>query len=79
VDLAWDGEDAQGLVGEANFDLVILDLVLPEIDVWEENWALLMETSDGPSPLLTRRQISSGNGTGAPRGLHRRAADGGWR
>jgi DNA-binding response OmpR family regulator len=32
VDLAWDGEDAQTLVGEANFDLVILDLVLPKID-----------------------------------------------
>ena len=32
VDLAWDGEDAQALVGEANFDLVILDLVLPKID-----------------------------------------------
>jgi DNA-binding response OmpR family regulator len=32
VDLACDGEDAQSLVGEANFDLVILDLVLPKID-----------------------------------------------
>jgi DNA-binding response OmpR family regulator len=32
VDLAWNGEDAQTLVGEANFDLVILDLVLPKID-----------------------------------------------
>ena len=32
VDLAWDGEDAQSLVGEANFDLVILDLILPKID-----------------------------------------------
>jgi len=32
VDLAWDGEDAQSLVGEVNFDLVILDLVLPKMD-----------------------------------------------
>jgi DNA-binding response OmpR family regulator len=32
VDLVWDGEDAQSLVGEANFDLVILDLILPKID-----------------------------------------------
>jgi len=32
VDLAGDGEDAQALVGEANFDLVILDLVLPRMD-----------------------------------------------
>ena len=32
VDLAWNGEDAQTLVGEANFDLVILDLILPKID-----------------------------------------------
>jgi DNA-binding response OmpR family regulator len=35
VDLAWDGEDAESLVGEANFDLVILDLMLPKIDGWE--------------------------------------------
>jgi DNA-binding response OmpR family regulator len=32
VDVAGDGEDAQSLVGEANFDLVILDLVLPKVD-----------------------------------------------
>jgi DNA-binding response OmpR family regulator len=32
VDVTWDGEDAQSLVGEASFDLVILDLVLPKID-----------------------------------------------
>jgi DNA-binding response OmpR family regulator len=35
VDLAWDGERAEALVGEANFDLVILDLVLPTVDGWE--------------------------------------------
>jgi len=34
VDLACDGEEAESLVGEANFDLVILDLVLPKIDGW---------------------------------------------
>jgi DNA-binding response OmpR family regulator len=32
VDVTWNGEDAQSLFGEANFDLVILDLVLPKID-----------------------------------------------
>jgi DNA-binding response OmpR family regulator len=32
VDVTGDGEDAQSLVGEANFDLVVLDLVLPKID-----------------------------------------------
>jgi DNA-binding response OmpR family regulator len=32
VDVTWDGEDAQLLVGEASFDLVILDLILPKID-----------------------------------------------
>jgi len=37
----------------------------------------LMETSDGPFPLLTRRQMSSGNGTDAGRDAHIRAADGG--
>jgi DNA-binding response OmpR family regulator len=35
VDLAGDGEDAQALVGEATFDLVILDLLLPKVDGWE--------------------------------------------
>ena len=35
VDLACNGEDAQSLVGETNFDLVILDLALPKIDGWE--------------------------------------------
>jgi len=32
VDVTGDGDDAQSLVGEANFDLVILDLVLPKVD-----------------------------------------------
>ena len=32
VDVTGDGEDAQTLVEEANFDLVILDLVLPKVD-----------------------------------------------
>jgi DNA-binding response OmpR family regulator len=32
VDATGDGEDARSLVGEASFDLVILDLVLPKID-----------------------------------------------
>lgn len=32
VDLAQDGEQAQSRVDEANFDLVILDLVLPKLD-----------------------------------------------
>jgi len=32
VDVTGDGEDAQSLVGEADFDLIILDLVLPKID-----------------------------------------------
>jgi two-component system copper resistance phosphate regulon response regulator CusR len=35
VDLAWNGEDAQSLVAEADFDLVILDLGLPKIGGWE--------------------------------------------
>ena len=32
VDVTGDGEDARCLVGEADFDLVILDLVLPKVD-----------------------------------------------
>ena len=35
VDWAGDGENAQVLLGEVSFDLVILDLLLPKIDGWE--------------------------------------------
>ena len=35
VDVACDGEQAQSLVDEADFDLVILDLVLPKVDGFE--------------------------------------------
>jgi DNA-binding response OmpR family regulator len=49
VDLAWDGQDAETLVGEANFDLVILDLVLPKIDGLE---VLRYIRSRKPSPMV---------------------------
>ncbi len=49
VDLAWNGEDARALVGETNFDLVILDLVLPKIDGLE---VLKHIRSRKPSPLV---------------------------
>ena len=35
VDVACDGEQARSLLDEADFDLVILDLVLPEVDGFE--------------------------------------------
>ena len=35
VDVAGDGEDAQALANEANFDLIILDLMLPKMDGME--------------------------------------------
>ena len=35
VDVAYDGERARSLVDEADFDLVILDLVLPKVDGFE--------------------------------------------
>ena len=35
VDVARDGEQAESLLGEADFDLVILDLVLPKVDGFE--------------------------------------------
>jgi DNA-binding response OmpR family regulator len=35
VDVAWTGEQAQSLVDEADFDLVILDLVLPKLDGYQ--------------------------------------------
>jgi DNA-binding response OmpR family regulator len=49
VDLAWDGEGAETLVGEANFDLVILDLVLPKVDGLE---VLKYIRSRKPSPMV---------------------------
>jgi DNA-binding response OmpR family regulator len=35
VDVAWDGEQAQSLLGGAEYDLVILDLVLPKVDGYQ--------------------------------------------
>ena len=35
VDVAWDGEQARSLVDRTDFDLVILDLVLPKLDGFE--------------------------------------------
>ena len=35
VDVAYDGEQAQSFVDEADFDLVILDLLLPKVDGFE--------------------------------------------
>jgi len=35
VDVAYDGEQAQTLIDEADFDLVILDLALPKADGFE--------------------------------------------
>ena len=48
VDVTWNGEDAQSLFGGTNFDLVILDLVLPKIDGLE---VLKHIRSRKPSPL----------------------------
>jgi len=47
VDVTGDGEDARSLVGEADFDLVILDLILPKIDGFE---VLKRIRSRKPSP-----------------------------
>jgi len=47
VDVSGDGEDAESLVNEANYDLVILDLVLPKIDGLE---VLKHIRSRNPSP-----------------------------
>ena len=57
VDLAWDGEDAQSLVGEANFDLVILDLILPKIDGLE---VLKHIRSRKPSPPVLILSVAHG-------------------
>ena len=55
VDLAWDGEDAESLVGEANFDLVILDLMLPKIDGWEVLIHIRTQKPSLPVLILTGR------------------------
>jgi len=47
VDVTGDGEDAEKLVGEVDYDLVILDLVLPKIDGLE---VLKQIRSRKPSP-----------------------------
>jgi DNA-binding response OmpR family regulator len=35
VEVAKDGEEAQRLLNEEKFDLLLLDIVLPQIDGWE--------------------------------------------
>jgi DNA-binding response OmpR family regulator len=55
VDLARNGEDAQSLVGEANFDLVILDLGLPKIDGWEVLIHIRNQKPSLPVLILTGR------------------------
>jgi len=35
VDVAWDGEEAKSLLGGADYNLVVLDLVLPKVDGYQ--------------------------------------------
>jgi DNA-binding response OmpR family regulator len=55
VDLAWDGEDAQSLVGNASFDLVILDLVLPKVDGLEVLKHIRAQQTSLPVLILSGR------------------------
>ncbi len=55
VDLARNGEDALRLVGEADFDLVILDLGLPKIDGWEVLIHIRTQKPSLPVLILTGR------------------------
>ena len=55
VDLAWDGEDAQSLVGKASFDLVILDLVLPKVDGLEVLKQIRAQKTSLPVLILSGR------------------------
>jgi DNA-binding response OmpR family regulator len=55
VDVSGDGEDAKSLVGEVNFDLVILDLVLPKIDGLEVLKHIRSRNSSPPVLILSGR------------------------
>jgi DNA-binding response OmpR family regulator len=55
VDVTGDGEDARSLVGEANFDLVILDLILPKVDGLEVLKRIRTQKPSPPVLILSGR------------------------
>jgi DNA-binding response OmpR family regulator len=55
VDVTGDGEDARWLVGEADFDLVILDLILPKVDGLEVLKSLRSRKTSPPVLILSGR------------------------
>jgi len=55
VDVTGDGEDAQSLVSEADFDLVILDLWLPKVDGMEVLKRIRSRKTSPPVLILSGR------------------------
>ena len=55
VDVAYDGEQAQSLVDEADFDLVILDLLLPKVDGFEVPNHIRAQSASLPVLILSGR------------------------
>jgi DNA-binding response OmpR family regulator len=69
VDLAFDGRAALQLTGDASFDLIVLDVMLPDLDGFEVAKQLRYRGSDVPILMLTARDalpdVVSGLDSGA--------------
>ena len=61
VDVAYDGEDGLHLGVEGQYDLIILDIMLPKIDGLEVLSQLRDQDSDAPILLLTAKDAVDDN------------------
>ena len=55
VDVAYDGTQGYDLAASESYDVIILDLMLPEIDGWEICKRLRLENNHTPILMLTAR------------------------
>ena len=68
VDVAYDGEDGLHLGVEGQYDLIILDIMLPKIDGLEVLSQLRDQGSDAPILLLTAKDAVDDRVTGLNKG-----------
>ena len=68
VDVAYDGEDGLHLVSEGQYDLIILDIMLPKIDGLEILSQLRDQGRDTPILLLTAKDAVDDRVTGLNKG-----------